>query len=135
MARVDRDRYRKHPDRWLNPEKEEVKVKGSVKPGPIVSTGTLDKAIIKRRLHSNMARFRYCYEKRLQGNPSLGGKLIVTFTIDHSGRVISARKRSSSIGDAQVDACVVNSIHRMKFPSFPSGVVIVNYPFTFVRRN
>ncbi len=134
MATVDRNRYKEHPGRLLDNDKEEVEVHGVIRPGPVSSTGNLDRGIIQRRIRSNMARFRYCYEKRLQGNPSLGGKLVVSFTIEASGRVVSARAVSSTLGDAQVEGCVVSGIHRLKFPSFTKGVVIVNYPFTFVRK-
>lgn len=130
---VDRHKHRRDPSTALE-ERGEVKLAGAVKPGPMRHIGNLDRGIIQGRIRSNMAGFRYCYEKRLQANPGLGGQMVVSFTIDSSGRVISAVKRSSTLGDAQVESCVVSRISRLKFPKFEQGVVIVNYPFNFVRR-
>ena len=115
-------------------EKGEVAVRGVVKPGPLKAIGNLSAEIIQGRIRSNMARFRYCYEQSLQGNPQLAGRVVVHFVIDNSGQVTQVKKIASTLGDDRVEACVIQSVGRLRFPSFPEGVVAATYPFVFARR-
>lgn len=135
VATVDRQRHRRVGEDLIDEKKPEVEVRAQVRPGPVVAIGNLDRGIIQGRIQSQMARFRYCYERQLQGNPSLSGRIVVSFTIDHTGRVVAAHQATSSMNNAAVEGCILQSVRAIRFPSFAEGTVVVNYPLTFARRD
>jgi TonB family protein len=83
--------------------------------------------VIKR--HQNEIKF--CYEQELQKTPTLGGKVAVAWTIDPAGSVSEANVSESSIGNANVESCIVQRIRRWKFPE-PSGGGVVNVTFPWI---
>lgn len=92
----------------------------------------LPKADIAKVIRRNIPRFRHCYEKELNANPNLAGKVAVTFTIGPTGSVIATAVRETSIDDAKVEGCVLRTMQSLKFPQPKGGgVVIVTYPFVF----
>ena len=99
-------------------------------PGTVTLRGALDKEIIRRIVRRHINEVRYCYEQALAGHPSLGGRVVVQFTIAGTGRVLASVLQSSSLGAPAVDACVVNAVKRWEFPQpTGGGLVIVSYPF------
>jgi TonB family protein len=104
----------------------------TVKPGTAKVHGSLDKDIIRRIARARIPTMRYCYEKALVKDPSLAGKIVVSFVIGPDGRVRSADVKSSTVGDATMERCVVEAIERASFPKpVGGGVVAVTYPFVF----
>lgn len=98
------------------------------------TTGGLDKEIIKRIVRQHRRELKYCYEKELQKDRTLGGELVVKFTISGTGQVIAAvGERGSSMKNAAVTQCVTAKIRRWVFPrqNGNDGLVIVKYPFRF----
>jgi Ca-activated chloride channel homolog len=91
--------------------------------------GSLDAAIIRRYIKRNTEKIRYCYEKQLLQKPALDGTVTVTFTIGTTGTVTA----SAATGlDPEVATCVAGVIKQIEFPKAQdSGVIQVNYPFTF----
>jgi TonB family protein len=101
-------------------------------PGRTVIKGSLSKEAIARVIRRNLARFKYCYEKQLNANPNLSGKVSVYFTIAPTGSVAQASIRESSVGDKKVDSCVAGVMKSLKFPKPKGGgIVVVTYPFVF----
>jgi uncharacterized protein YfaS (alpha-2-macroglobulin family) len=100
--------------------------------GQPIILGALDKSLIDRDIKRNLNAIRYCYEVELRRNPSLAGNLVVRFTIAPDGSVSDARIKSSTIGSAPVEACVVERFRKLTFTEPKGGgVVIVSYPFLF----
>lgn len=96
-----------------------------------VVLGALDSADVDRVIKSHMASIRYCYQKELQSQPGLGGKVSVKFTIAADGTVSSATTRASTAMPA-VEACLTARFLKMDFPKpRGGGVVVVSYPFLF----
>ena len=63
--------------------------------------------------------------------PDLKGRVAVKFVIGGRGAVMRAVLSSSSLGDPQVEGCIVRTVERFVFPlPEDSGIVIVTYPFT-----
>lgn len=93
--------------------------------------GRLPKEQIRRVITRRRAAFRYCYEKRLQKAPTLEGKVVVSFTIQRNGSVAGARIASSTMKDAEVEACLLKATSRLRFPKPKGGTVVVSYPFLF----
>jgi len=92
----------------------------------------LDKELIRKVIHANAAAYRYCYESRLNANPKLSGKVAVRFGIDPLGKVPTATVAQSTVGDTELDACVLGRTRLLQFPSRKSeGLVLVTYPFVF----
>jgi hypothetical protein len=96
-----------------------------VKAGEPNVTGDIDRAVVKRvvKMHSN--QIRYCYEKSLMQNPSLQGKVTVTFTIEKDGKVSAAK--AEGVED-NLDRCIEARFKTFEFPKSPAPVTIV-YPF------
>ncbi|MFP4596875.1 MAG: AgmX/PglI C-terminal domain-containing protein [Persicimonas sp.] len=106
-----------------------------VVPGKPAVTGSLDKEIIQRVIRKHRREVAYCYEKELQKNKSLKGRIKVKFTISPTGDVVSAVVSNSTMNDQTVESCVTSKIQRWVFPEPKGGgMVVVNYPFNFSRQ-
>ena len=100
--------------------------------GKTTTNGDLDPAQVSRVMHSRAGILRACYEKELQANPKLAGKLQLTFTIARDGTV----KDVKGSGLDKVADCVVRQVERIKFPAPKGGgVVKVRYPLIFAPKD
>ena len=96
---------------------------------------SISKDLIRRVVRQHRRELKYCYESRLQVDPSLEGQMVVKFTISTSGDVISAVVEKSTVGDVQMEQCVTGKIRHWTFPwEDYRQVVSVNYPFNFARQ-
>jgi TonB family protein len=119
--------YDEAADLGQNEEQETV----VYSPPPEV-TGPLSREIIRRVVRQHRREIKYCYEKELQSNPELAGRVTVNFTITPSGDVVSALVKESSLGNTAVEQCMQNKIRHWTFPGTEQpGMVQVNYPFNF----
>jgi hypothetical protein len=106
---------------------------GSVGARPFPSTkGGLDKAEIASVIRTHQGEVKACYEVRLQGQPSLAGKVAVAWKIGAEGTVLSAEVTEESLGDPLVGGCLVQRVLTWVFPKpFGGGVVNVTFPWIF----
>ncbi len=96
--------------------------------------GGLAREQVEAVVRKNSGQLLYCYEKALQSNPGLRGRLTSKWIIGGNGRVKSVRIVSSSLRQAGVESCVTNAIRGWRFPKPIGGVnVDVAYPFDFGR--
>jgi TonB family protein len=100
-------------------------------PGKTTVVGGLDKDVIMKVIKAHQNEIKFCYEQELQKNAALGGKVAVAWTIDPAGGVAEANVSESSIGNANVEGCIVQRIRRWKFPE-PQGGGIVNVTFPWI---
>lgn len=101
-------------------------------PGKKVITDNISKIEISRVIRNALSRFKFCYEKELNANPNLQGKVAVKFTIAPTGVVAMADAVDSTIGDPRVEECVVSVMKSLQFPRpRGGGVAVVTYPFIF----
>jgi TonB family protein len=100
-------------------------------PGKTTVVGGLDKDVIMKVIKRHQNEIKFCYEQELQKNPSLAGKVAVAWTIDPAGGVSDANVSESSMGNANVEACIVQRIRRWKFPE-PQGGGVVNVTFPWI---
>jgi outer membrane biosynthesis protein TonB len=98
--------------------------------------GGLTKDQIAAVINRHMGEVIYCYEKGLQVNPDLAGRVSMKFVINGGGRVSSANVGGSSLNNVKVEACIVNRLRGWPFPKPVGGVnVKVEYPFALKRVN
>ncbi len=96
------------------------------------TTGGLDKAVIARVVRAHLGQIKHCYERQLLVDPNLFGKVVARWVIDPKGRVDISSVKKSTMGNRNVENCVVSKIKGWKFPKPKGGgKVIVSYPFLF----
>ena len=100
--------------------------------GDPIILGALDKSVIDRVIKQHLAQIRYCYQKELNKNPGLYGKIVIKFVIAKDGTVSSAKTHTTSMNNPIVQNCICQRFMRFKFPQPKGGgIVIVTYPFVF----
>lgn len=90
-----------------------------------------DPANIRRVVGAKQNAIKYCYEKELQTQPELAGKIIAQWKIGLDGAVIDPSIASSTMGDRKVEGCIARAIKRLRFEKPRGGICVVNYPFVF----
>ncbi|MDP2270549.1 MAG: adventurous gliding motility protein GltG [Archangium sp.] len=96
--------------------------------------GSLDKELIRKVIHANRGQIRYCYESQLNRFPKLNGKVAVKFIISPTGSVSTSSVAQTTVGNAELEACVAGRVRTWTFPKPKGGgVVIVTYPFIFAQ--
>lgn len=108
--------------------------KGSLSPvgGEPHIVGGLSRTLIEQVIARHDNSIRYCYQRQLNQDPDLAGRLEVKFVIASDGTVTQVSLASSSLGNSLVETCVTGRFERMRFPT-PSGggIVVVRYPIRF----
>jgi len=100
--------------------------------GQAVIMGALDRSVIDAYIRRNLAKIRWCYEKELNKDPKLFGRIVINFIISKTGSVSSSKVNRTTMGNKTVEKCVANQIKKIRFPKPKGGgIVIVNYPFVF----
>lgn len=98
---------------------------------PMVS-GSLDKELIRKVIHSNRGQIRFCYETQLNRFPKLSGKVAITFVISASGSVATSKASQNTTANQELETCIVGRVRTWTFPKPKGGgSVIVTYPFIF----
>lgn len=105
-----------------------------VTPGEWSIEGGLDEKLARRVIRRHRRATIYCYEKRLQANPKLAGKLTIELTVEKSGRVGETKIADSSLDDAEVDDCIQRVHKRLRFPRPDDGEAKISYELTFSPR-
>jgi len=104
---------------------------GTVGGDPII-LGALDRSLIDEVVKRHLSQIKYCYQRELTKDPTLGGKVVIKFTIAKDGTVSAAETKSTTVGNSAVESCIVGRFLRMQFPEpRGGGIVVVSYPFLF----
>ncbi|MEO0814370.1 MAG: AgmX/PglI C-terminal domain-containing protein, partial [Myxococcota bacterium] len=83
-------------------------------------------------IDQNRNQIRFCYEKELQRNQELAGKVQMKWVISATGSVARSQVTSNSMQTPAVGQCLKQKIMGWKFPApAGGGIVEVNYPFVF----
>jgi outer membrane biosynthesis protein TonB len=91
----------------------------------------LDKDQVGKTIRGHVGEIRYCYEAALVRNPSLEGKLVVTFIIAANGTVKTATNKQTN-ADAGLVKCILDHLKKWSFPKPVGGMEVeVSYPFIF----
>jgi TonB family protein len=94
--------------------------------------GGVTKEVVRQVIRSQLSDVKKCYEAGLSQNPSISGRVLVTFTIEPSGRVSDSVVRESDMGAPEVEKCIADVVRTWPFPQ-PIGApcVVIHYPFIF----
>lgn len=97
--------------------------------------GGLTREEIEAVIRANLAQIKACYERNLQGNRALAGRVKTSFTISPAGNVTMSSIDSSTLDSPSTESCITGAIKRWKFP-LPrnNSAVQVKYPFVFSSR-
>jgi hypothetical protein len=107
--------------------------KGSTRivPGKTTVVGGLSKDVIGKVIQRHWNQIKFCYEKELQKDPNLQGKVALQFVIDGTGSVSEVNIAEDTMGSDVAD-CMKRNVQRWKFPEPQGGgQVIVTYPWMF----
>lgn len=92
--------------------------------------GGLGRAAVVRALSRSERGPQACYERRLLVRPDLQGMVQVEVEVDGDGAVKDA-KVVRSLGESDVDACILTEIRGVRFPATGGGSVRVTHSFHF----
>ncbi len=94
---------------------------------PAVSRDALDEVV---RRHIN--QIRYCYQRELTKDTTLGGDIVIRFRIDKDGAPQEVDTERSTLDNDAVTSCIQGRFAKMTFPApAGGGSVVVSYPFRF----
>lgn len=114
----------------LNPNRKQTFSPGDG-PRQVIGNG-LEKDVVMAVIRRHQSEIKFCYEKELQQNAKLAGKIAVTWTIDASGGISDAQVAESGVDSPNVEACMLERIRRWKFPEPKGGgVVVITFPWVF----
>lgn len=108
----------------LAPEMSETK--NAVKSGESLSSDYIQDTV-KRQVPA----FDKCYKQLLQRTPGISGQVIMSFTIEKSGKIVNAEASTSNIADADFKRCLSEAIRRVEFKSFRGDPIVSTFPMTF----
>lgn len=96
--------------------------------------GGLDMNQIAAVINKNKGQIIYCYEKGLQAEPDLRGRVGMQFVIGGTGKITSLKVAQSSLASKVVENCMASKMRSWQFPH-PIGNVNVDvfYPFDLRR--
>ncbi len=100
--------------------------------GRTTVSGGLDRDVIESVIRRRLDRIRLCYERQLNFNPKLAGKIGVHFVIGKEGQVLSAAASEDTMKNILVRSCVLSEVKSWTFPRPEGGTIVnVDYPFVF----
>jgi hypothetical protein len=95
----------------------------------------LTKDQVMKVIMARRTMFQACFEKELQRLPNLAGTVQVAWRIEAGGAVTMSKLKTSTMGNAAVESCLVRRVKDLKFPASADGRdTNVNFPFVFASR-
>ena len=88
--------------------------------------------VVRRVVRAHIKDIRVCYNRGLERDPSLAGRVAIQFTIGPEGTVKSSVVQSStlSVADRSTADCIAAAALQWRFPEPEGGgSVIISYPF------
>ncbi len=119
---------------------EDSGVPVQAKAAPIVPSNGCDKKCggsgseaIESALAQKAKQARRCYEKALQADATLKGKISLNVKIGTNGSVCSVGVGSNDMGNDYIAQCVTDLFRNSSFPSPTGGCIETNLPLNFTR--
>ena len=89
----------------------------------------VDRSALQSFVRGRSDSIRACYERELQRNPGLKGKLVARFTITPTGAARDVGIEEDTLANPEVASCITSLIAGWTFPFTPDQDVPVAYPF------
>ncbi len=97
-----------------------------------ISEGGLSRDVIESIIRRRQYRIRLCYERQLNFNAKLAGKISMHFVIGAQGNVLKANITEDTMKNDNVNKCVLDEVKSWIFPAPEGGTLVnVDYPFVF----
>lgn len=93
----------------------------------------LDRDSIRRVIYVHIKQIRQCYQIALMKQPTLMGKVILSFDITPLGQVEELGIRETTLPSSELLSCVCDALRTWEFPRAPfaGGNIRIIYPFAF----
>jgi Ca-activated chloride channel family protein len=105
--------------------------RATVRTEPPSLVGELEPGVVAREVRARLGAIKACYERSLQRDPALSGRLVLRWTITSEGKVQSVDVASDTLAAPVVSDCVRSLVLRWRFPVPSRGSVEVVVPFLF----
>ncbi|NUN15299.1 MAG: energy transducer TonB [Myxococcales bacterium] len=86
---------------------------------------------IQRVMAGRAGAFKFCYERELQLEPELEGRVVLRFNIPDSGKPGAIGIASSTIKKQSLHDCLIKNVQKLTFEPPKGGVCAVRWPLTF----
>jgi len=92
---------------------------------------TADRDSIRRVIRTHAREIRACYERELQHDPELNGRIVLHLVL-FDGNVTLSEVNESTLDNERVHECIARRARSWRFPRPDTpGIVNVNYPYVF----
>lgn len=95
------------------------------------TTDSLSSEYIQDTLKRQIPAFDKCYKQLLQRTPGVGGQVVMTFTIERSGKIVSADVTNSTVNSPEFKRCLSEALRRVEFKSFRGDPITSTFPLSF----
>jgi len=95
------------------------------------SAETLNSDYIQDTLKRQIPAFDKCYKQLLQRTPGVVGQVVMSFTIERTGKIVSAEAMSSTITNPDFKRCLSEALRRIEFKSFVGDPITSTFPIGF----
>lgn len=94
--------------------------------------GAMDASLVQAVVDKHLGLLALCYREGVRREPTLQGRVVARLMVGRDGGVSTASLQSSTLGDEQVEACVVGRLRAMRFRApTGGGMGIVSQPLVF----
>jgi len=98
----------------------------------ITVLGSLTREEIERVINAHRNEVQFCYQRALQADPQLSGKITFKWTIVDGGQVSGIRRLQNTTASTSLESCLRDKIQNWRFPSPARGSqAVVDWPWTF----
>jgi TonB family protein len=99
--------------------------------GAAASSPDADVRAILEVVRGAQGGLQRCYEAVLRTNEALAGEVVVRWTVSNDGLPEEVVLVSSSLRNAEAEACLLQRVRLLKFTPPRQGAVRVEFPFVF----
>jgi hypothetical protein len=100
--------------------------------GPTPSpSDSLSSDYIQETLKRQIPAFDKCYKQLLQRTPGVVGQVVMTFTIEKSGKIISTEATASTVSNPDFKRCLSEALRRIEFKAFRGDPITSTFPLSF----
>jgi TonB family protein len=105
---------------------------GALDPDAPKSPGGLTDEQVMSTMQKNKGALQACFEAQRAAHPTLAGTVRVEWITSSAGHVRSASVLSSTLGNPDVEACLVAEVKKLSFPRAADGLpTTIRFPFAF----